>query len=154
MHALEQTDPLGVKVQSILVIQRNCWCSVTRRRIAIAPKGPDQPSCNCSIVSECEFPAGTRKRWLDWLNSKDYSSLRNRLTVFDCSHDFPITPSFLIRLLIGFSRSSTHFRFSKIVGGYTITYPPAKIKKLSKGETELASKDPNVTYKVPIAIVF
>lgn len=37
--------------------------------------------------------------------------------------------------------------------GYAITYPPAKIKKLSKGERELASKDPT-TYKVPIAIVF
>lgn len=62
--------------------------------------------------------------------------------------------SFVSYSLIDRFLSIVDFRFSKIVGGYAITYPPAKIKKLSKGERELASKDPNVTYKVPIAIVF
>ena len=66
MHALEQTDPPPL---SVLKSNRFCLSNETvgvplvEGGLQSLRKDPiDQPSWNCSIVSECEFLAGTRKR--------------------------------------------------------------------------------------------
>lgn len=130
------------------------WCLLLEGGLQLLQKDPINQSWNCSIVSECEFPAGNsvamtwfteleglfivaqpfdRFRLLPQLSNNSFASYWLRWRSID------FCPWLRVHFL------PTLFRFLKIVPGNTcfaITYPPAKIKQLNKGERELASEDP------------